>query len=413
VSLAVSSAHANGAFPEAGQLLVREDLPARVIVGANYGLLVTEDGGALWQYACETALVEYGMLYQLGAGSRLFAVSRLGLVYTDDLGCNWKRSGGTLAEVIATNAFVNPLYGNRVLAIASGVQEEPTAHESTDGGRTFGPALLRLPSAYGLASVETAASNPDIMYIVGGTFDATGPLGSLWRSADAGKSWAKHDFTGDLARAFTRIITVDRSDPNRLLLRVSQTGADDGIAVSTDGGATFEVVVRAAGTLTASLLRKNGEFWVAGDRQDLYVSSNRGDSFEARQLGISVRGLAERDGVVYAIADARAQGPTLFRSSDDGKTWEPFLSTQSVQKTRDCVAAVCRSWCRSYSGVGLWSENVCKAAPAPVGNSGPDAEDDAGCQCTTPSAASFNSLAAPVLVIAGAGLLLARRRRAG
>jgi hypothetical protein len=51
--LATGSAHANGAFPDEFSIHFPANAPHRIYVGANFGLLVTEDDGATWRYSCE------------------------------------------------------------------------------------------------------------------------------------------------------------------------------------------------------------------------------------------------------------------------------------------------------------------------------------------------------------------------
>src|SRR5882672_12444366 len=52
-----SRALANGAFPDEFSIHFPPDAPHRILVGANFGLLVSEDDGATWRYSCEPWIV--------------------------------------------------------------------------------------------------------------------------------------------------------------------------------------------------------------------------------------------------------------------------------------------------------------------------------------------------------------------
>src|SRR3954468_14332258 len=84
VTLIGTRARANGAFPDEFSVHFLSNAPHRILVGANFGLLVSEDDGATWRYSCEpyvtmgssaalsTANVYY---YQLNANAAAHAAS--------------------------------------------------------------------------------------------------------------------------------------------------------------------------------------------------------------------------------------------------------------------------------------------------------------------------------------------------
>src|SRR5206468_8799960 len=56
VATALGAAHgarANGAFPDELSIHFPANAPHRILVGANFGLLVSEDDGTTWRYSCE------------------------------------------------------------------------------------------------------------------------------------------------------------------------------------------------------------------------------------------------------------------------------------------------------------------------------------------------------------------------
>ena len=52
-SIAAAAARANGAFPDEFSVNFPPNAPHTILVGANFGLLVSTDDGASWRYSCE------------------------------------------------------------------------------------------------------------------------------------------------------------------------------------------------------------------------------------------------------------------------------------------------------------------------------------------------------------------------
>src|ERR671939_416438 len=63
-------ARANGAFPDEFSVHFPPNAPHRILIGANFGLLVSEDDGATWRYACEPWVVS-------GSNAALAALERI------------------------------------------------------------------------------------------------------------------------------------------------------------------------------------------------------------------------------------------------------------------------------------------------------------------------------------------------
>src|SRR3954447_18748036 len=104
-------ARADGAFPASEAILLPADRPASIALATNFGLILSEDGGASWQWTCERPETVMGALYTVGAppDDRLFGLSPVtGLAVSSDGSCSWRRSGGALAHLVATDAFPDP-----------------------------------------------------------------------------------------------------------------------------------------------------------------------------------------------------------------------------------------------------------------------------------------------------------------
>src|SRR4051812_31916470 len=134
---------ANGAFPDEFSVHLPASAPRRIFIGTNFGLVVSEDDGATWRYACEPYVVgaiSNAILYQLGSDGTMFAASLGGLTRSSDSGCTWARSGGMVAALSITDFFVDPNDPSFVLAIASG-SSGSGIYPSHDGGQSFGSPL--------------------------------------------------------------------------------------------------------------------------------------------------------------------------------------------------------------------------------------------------------------------------------
>lgn len=354
-------AAANGAFPDSGQLLLPKERPSSAIVGTNFGLLLSDDALATWQWTCETPETVFGTLYQLGEGPRLFAISDVGLVYTDDGACTWQRAGGSLSEARGRDAFVDPRHPSSVWAIADHADGSFSTHFSRDGGLRFEPAGLRAPSGVRLSSVESAASDPNHVYVAEyAVTDGAIASSALNVTLDGGATWKRLPLPGTLASGIPRIVSVDPDDPARVLLRVTPLFQADLIAYTEDGGATYDVVIE--GSITAFLRRSDGVLWFAGNRDGQpagFQSEDRGKTFQTWPLSVHAKAFAERDGVIYAATDNVVDGFALAASSDLGATFEPVFTYGDVEASKSCVRQACEVDCYRQVGAGSWSPATC------------------------------------------------------
>src|SRR5436190_3580914 len=204
VLVAAGPAAADGAFPASDAVLLPADRPQEIVLSTNFGLIISDDGGASWQWTCERAETSLASAYALGAppADRLYSQSSdVGLAVSDDGSCSWQRAGGALATAIATDLFPDPTDGAHVLAIAvpardAGAAGPAAVYESTDGGHSFGAVpLYAAPSGDQLTGVEIARSDPRIIYVA---VAGAGPRPLLARSDDAGATWATIDLASSL-----------------------------------------------------------------------------------------------------------------------------------------------------------------------------------------------------------------------
>ena len=430
-------ARANGAFPDSLGILLRQTKPDQIILATNFGLVTTDDGGKTWLWSCEQAASFNGTLYQLGPApaERIFAVGQFGLIFTDDDSCTWTISGGSLSNLLARDAFVDPINQGRVWAIASPVGAASGAtgvYRSDDSGMTFGPSLFDYKLSGGLLSIESARSDPDVVYVASfenrvcaggdggdagdGDGDADGDAGApmlcpvprLMRSGDAGANWDDPlDLEPDLGQGMIRIIAIDPDQPRRVFLRFQPADASgDRLLISDDAGATIREAVRVKGQLTAFLRRADGTILVAGmnaNAPEGFRSPDDGATFVPWNEAPTLRALAERDGRIYGAADFIKDGFAIGVSTDGGATFSPLMNFSQVHGIRPCVKEACLTTCEFNAGIMLWPPETCD--PPPAGKTG------CGCVAGREGATLGGLLVAAVMSLA----VFARRarRRAG
>jgi hypothetical protein len=411
-------ARADGAFPDSMSIFVPADQPHEIVLATNFGLIISQDDGATWEWTCEPNPNDTAFLYQMGAApaERLFAVLvAKGLVYSDDLACSWSYAGGALTDAVTSDAFPDPTSLSRVFAVAAakgdGAALTPASvHRSDDGGLTFGPALYTAPAGGGILGVESAFGDPSTVYAavygpVAGNAAALDPI--LAASSDGGGHFTTLDLTAALGAHSFRIIAVDHTDPRRLFLRVGATTGET-LAVSTDGGATFQTPVAVDDKLTSFVRLASGTVLVGGNTVAGPVgfrSADGGLTFQPWPNPPHLRAMAERAGKLFVAAENFLDQYAVAVSSDQGLTFQPLLTYDQVKRIKPCVQEACRDVCDNLAGLTLWPPDVC-AAPVPKAAKGcgcrtareREREDDSG------------SISAGGLLAVAIGLLATRRR---
>jgi hypothetical protein len=408
-AIAPRAAHANGALPDSFGILLPADRPDQILLATNFGMVSTQDGGKTWEWSCEQDKANLAKLYQLGPspGDRLFALSTSGLIFSDDGTCGWSVSGWS-ASVLVTDYFPDPRDPMHIVAI--GLPNTPDLeaegiYASHDGGVSFGDAQFKAPIKGGLTGIEIARGDPRIVYAA--MYESPGIHPSILRSEDGGATWgAPVDIEREIGANSYRILAVDPEDPQKLYLR-TQEPLQESLAISQDGGMTFQKPVSFPLRMTAFARLASGTILVAGfqfDNQGLqtplaYRSMDGGKTFFPWTTP-SLRALAERGGKLYAAADNAKDPFALGVSTDEGATFTALMKFSDVARISACVQAACARSCATLAMQKLWSNGTC--APA-------------GCACAVDrdrGGAGALGVALLVVVIAWRTAVRARRRRA-
>jgi MYXO-CTERM domain-containing protein len=421
IALLPHAARANGAFPESQALLLPADRPLEIVLATNFGLIISEDGGGSWQWTCERRETSMGALYGLGPvpDDRLFSLSPdVGLAVSSDGSCSWRRSGGSLANLLASDYFPDPTDPTRVLAIAAPPADAgagpPAVYASSDGGETFDPVpLYTAPDGASLTGVEVARSDPRVVTLAA---LLPGAHPALVRSTDGGASWTTIDVEAALGPNPFRIVAVDPLDPYVVVLRVLAPGGD-ALAITHDGGATFVTPVTVpGGVLSAYVQLPSGTWLVAGLVRSVtdggivttgfaWRSQDGGFTFQAWTLAPQPRllALAEQGGKLYLAGMNYADGWAVAVSTDEGETIQPLATYDRVSAIKACVMDACQASCDNQAGVKIWAPEICTATPADGStDAAPRPGDAGGCGCrqTPDGEASLAALAGMLLLLA-------------
>ncbi|HVR62192.1 MAG TPA: sialidase family protein [Polyangia bacterium] len=406
--------HANGAFPDSLGILLPADRPSEILLSTNFGIISSEDGGKTWAWSCEQVSSNLAQFYQLGPPptDRMFAVSSSGLIFSDDGSCGWSVAGGTAKTSLVTDYFPDPRDSMHVLAIAlpnTTNLEAEGIYASNDGGATFGEPAYKAPIMGGLTGIEIARSDPHVVYAA--MYESPGIHPRIIHSGDGGLTWDPPiDIEQYIGPSSYRIIAVDPDDPQKVYLRV-QEPLRESLAISDDGGQTFAEPVHFPVQMTAFARLAGGTILVAGTQADNqgtvmplgYRSTDGGKTFSSWATP-TLRGLAERNGKLYAAADNTKDPFALGVSTDEGMTFTRLMKFSDVAGIKSCVQASCAKSCTTLAMQQLWSASICSPPPVmqPTLKTG---------GCAIPRGPASGALGLALLIVAVASRAGVRARR--
>jgi photosystem II stability/assembly factor-like uncharacterized protein len=337
--LGASQARADGAFPDEFAVFVPATRPHEIDLMTNFGPLISVDDGATFRWICEQAITNDPLgnapvwRYQRGGDNTIYGLYSDQVAHSADNGCTWS---STALPGDGFDLFADPTVAGRLFAIWEPPgQSQGTVLVSTDQGSTFDAPLLASTSGT-LFGVESAASNPDTIYVTGyhsglGA-DPAGPY--ISRTDDNGAHFTSfpHAEVGTIYSAF--IAAVDPTDPRSVYLRVRYSGPDF-LYETHDGGETWTKSLETRGTMSAFVRSSDGAIYVATREQALFVRAPGASTFQMLPAP-RLRCLGERNGVLYGCGDNTLDGFALGKSSDGGKTWTPVLQFNLIADLVNC-----------------------------------------------------------------------------
>jgi photosystem II stability/assembly factor-like uncharacterized protein len=412
-----SDVFANGAFPDEFSIHFPQNSPHTILLGANFGLLVSNDDGETWRYSCEpyvttgssAALSSYNVgYYQVTPDGAVLADS-FNLTRSVDLGCSWP----VVSVPDVPPSYLSDIFAGQgatplVLGIVTGVSSSSIVL-SFDGGATFGEPVYTTGSL--LTGAEEAQSQSSVAYAT--TISASGDVATLLRSNDGALTWTPFDLA--IAQfAQPSILAIDPLDENTVYLRVT-TGLTDSIVVTKDGGSTFTTLLTINDNFRAFLRAGDGTLYAATLNGALYVLAPGAQEFETRQ-GPHFRCLGQRPGTsrIYACGDFRLDGFSIGYSDDGAVTFQKLMTFPELLGPLTCpqVQQACAAhWARIQGVLGITDGGTTDAGqPIDGGNDAgvpPTGGGHSGCSSVDGGQASFLGV---LLLVAGT-LFVGRKRR--
>jgi len=432
VTLAGLPALANGRFPASGQLAVDPSDPAHLVLRTTYGLTVSHDGGARWDWICEGA-VGYGgtedPMMAVTADGTLIAGIFEGLSVSHDHGCQWDFAQGGLKERYVIDLATERLEPkNAVLLISNSIGGSmflTELWETKDNAVTWTVAGVDMPADFLGLTLDAAPSLPSRVYVSGRygkpTYD-----GAIERTNDRGKTWEKLLIPGSNDLALPYIGGIDPKNPDVVYVRLD-ANKNDRLVVTKDGGTTWSEAFMSSENLTGFAISPDGAtIALGGDKDGIWTAPASTLAF-TKVSTVGARCLTWTTAGLYVCADEFVDGFALGLSTNEGKTFTPVMHLQVNCGPLECGAttsagktcpklwgatkltiggATCEGGSTS-SGSSTGATSTGSSAGATSSSSG--GSSDGGCSITTPARAAGAVI--PGLALAGAALAWSRRRR--
>jgi hypothetical protein len=339
-----------------------------IAAGTTFGLVVSHDGGATWQWSCEDALGyggEYDPAFAYTANGTLFSSSFSGLRRSSD-NCTVAASTplGAKNATAITRGPDNALYV-ALSEPANTATMEPgdvSIYKSIDDGATFPISATPSPLGTWWYSVEVAPSDAMRVYATGFRVELGDRVLKLYRSSDGGASYQPMSTNGLVTSPSSAVLIagVSAQNPDVLFARVTyQDNAPNNEAIyrSIDAGANWTKVFAKTTSLTA-LVRANGDVVVANRYAEAWVSHDGGDAWEPLAGAPHINCLVENSAHEvwactqnYAPSDETRDDAGIMRSTDLA-TWTPVLKYQNIAGPIACApgtpqqdTCVAMRWC--------------------------------------------------------------------
>ena len=411
--------HANGRFPRAQRLRENADEPAKLVLAATYGLLVTNDRGAEWRHVCELgyafSIDDIDPLVELPPDGALLVTAAHSLNRAPAPFCAFEPVlGGPGTQTVVDYALDA---SNRNHVVAAFVRNETGSlvhelHESDDAGRTFASFGAPLPPsevAFPL-TLDLAPSDANRIYVsaLGEKVPAV-----LVRSDDAGVTFTTIPLSLE-AEEFPYVAAVHPANADALYVRTDRWTLDeagmvvaaDRLLYSDDAGETFREIHGAGAKLFGFALSPDGSEVVIGYGDPVEPSR----SVDPAALGIYRASTSDhsftkifegpvsclewtRNGL-YVCTSQAERGFALGVAPDarftlaDSNALSPLLDLGAVEAPLECPAGTSVAACGERWPEDCALFDACEGGAAGAtgeggaqGNGPPHESDEGSCGC--------------------------------
>jgi hypothetical protein len=440
----VTTAHANGRDPFTSTINFQRGNDQHIVAGMTFGVLVSKDGGATWQWMCERA-VGYGGMYDPD-----YVYSSSGAVFATTFdGLKVMRDGCSFVATPPGMTFISKVEGGPDGAIyyAAADQADAKIYKSTDDGATFPTSASPGQPGDWWSSLAVAPSNGNRVYLTGYRLQGTNPkVFLLYTSNDGGANFAP--MTMNLEGGGTmltspnstiEVVGISPTADQTVYVKVTfENGASgDSIYKSTNAGQTWTKLLSKSSNFGLSFLARKDGTCLAGTRElGAWISTDCDTSWTPLPNAPHIGCLAQDStGVVWACTQNYDQpmfnlpsdGYGIMKTSDPTGTWTGVLKFQDIQAPVSCPAGTVQEdqcvqrymdqqsqWCCLVPQLGITSTAIdCTGALACFGNV-PDGAPDAGTSVKPPPdddcCGTGNGRSSALLSILVAVVLLRGRR---
>ena len=435
--LCVSSAiaAADGRVPATSTIHFEQGHPATVAAGVTFGLPTSNDGGTTWRWTCSQAVGytgAYDPSYAYSSSGALFASTFDGLKVTRN-GCSYASEGSAYASQ-------DTLGPDGTLYYSASDVTDTKIYKSTNDGATFPTSAA--PAAADLwDSLVVAPSDASRVYLTGYKYvNNTTRNFFVFKSVDGGQTYTAMSTEGLTASASSeiQIVGVDPTNADIVYAKVSLENGTvgDGIYKSTNGGgvagdptAWTKILDQHDPYGLSFLARSNHDLIAAMASTGVSVSSDGGATWNLIQTGPHVSCLAENPGTheLWACTNFEVDGGALISKTSNLATWSPVLRFADIVGPVACSAGTvqhdqCASpyegqpstWCCLAAQLGIGSTEVDCTGTLSCGavTSGDAGIQDPGTGTTHNSGCNMGGGgSSALLVVLGTGALLFRSRR--
>jgi hypothetical protein len=364
------SSHANGRFPASLDVKFQKDNDQLILSSMTFGLLVSKDDGATFEWICEDAINYSGNFnpdYEVADDGAIFATTngrsrqigepdagtpdpRLNpaLRVSRDNGCTWNAVPGALANAVVGSVEIGP--DGKVWAATAEAGKPNDVYISDNNGTSFSPTGLTNGNAF-WRSLEVADADANRAYVTGLLPQMQLPMdagisereGLIYRTTNGGTNWEQLS-TSQLQLGFGKDIYVlgtMPNDANTVFLRSVEAGGIfvDYLYRSTDGGDNWTKVLELSGYMVGFTITKAGMIIVGTLEDGVRISTDSGDNWTTPTQEPKMACVGERpaDGDLFACG--ANWDPDFFsvgRSTDGAQTWQKVFRLVEIAKPLSC-----------------------------------------------------------------------------
>jgi MYXO-CTERM domain-containing protein len=326
VLLLAPQAHANSAYPTAGQLVIDPADPTHMVLRTTFGMVMSHDAGASWQWVCEGAAgyIDEDPPIAVPANGAIVAAISAGVSITEaGDACRWSLAPGIATGVRDVSAQRED--ASIVVAVTTDAGSgASTLWESLDHGASWTQAGVAIP-ALSATTLDVAPTDPMRVYVAGTEGVAT-PV--IARTDDRGQSWTTHPIPASVASAVPYLSAIDPVDPDIVYVRMH---ADPGrLMVSQDGGVNWVEAFGGIGPLRGFTLSPDGQTVLVSDVLSVYRAPASSLTF-IKMSDAYVQCLTWGAAGLYACGHQYAQGFFLGLSTDEGASFTPLLHMHCIR----------------------------------------------------------------------------------